>query len=165
MPYCSSCGTQTADHHNFCPKCGQGANSGVAVTTTASAAAVQRAESEISFMAEGNVRVTNSRFISGGQTYAMSGITSVKQDVQKPKYGGLIILGLIGFITLAIGGNAVWIGLLMMVIAIAVGISLKADYFVILHSSSGEMKALTSKDKEFISRVVDAINQAIVFRR
>lgn len=33
---------------------------------------------EKSFYNEGGVSVSNSRFIAGGQTYAMSGVTSVK---------------------------------------------------------------------------------------
>jgi hypothetical protein len=164
MPYCPACGNQVGDEHNFCPKCGKPAGNST-FATTPSAAAVQRAESENSFLVEGNVRVTNARFISGGQTYAMSGITSVKRTVQKPKYGVWVFLALIGFVFLLAGKEAAIFGVLLIVVAIAVAASLKSDHFVVLHSSSGEMNALSSKDESFIQRVVEAINEAIVFRR
>jgi hypothetical protein len=42
--------------------------------------------------------------------------------------------------------------------------ALKADHSVLLSVSSGEVRALTSKDGEFIGRVISALNSAIVFR-
>jgi hypothetical protein len=42
--------------------------------------------------------------------------------------------------------------------------SQKTIYQVVLASSSGENDALSDKDQDFINKVVEALNDAIVFR-
>ena len=51
---------------------------------------------ETFFFNDRSVSVSNARFIANGQTYAMSGITSVKTFREDPSYQGPIILGLLG---------------------------------------------------------------------
>jgi hypothetical protein len=119
---------------------------------------------EKSFFNEGGVSVSNSRFIVPGQTYAMSGITSVKSYRQDPSRKGPIILGIVGLLALGGGGNAVFLGLLLIAGAVAWWFSQKPEFSVLLTSASGEAKALTNKDGQFITRVVNALNDAIVHR-
>jgi hypothetical protein len=125
---------------------------------------------EKSFFNEGGVSVTNARFIAQGQTYAMSGITSVKSFQEDPSRKGPIILGIIGVLgTLgAFSSNSVGGGIIMALLfiggAIAWWIYQKPEYSVLLSSASGEAKALASKDGQFISNVVNALNDAIVHR-
>jgi hypothetical protein len=119
---------------------------------------------EQSFLDEGGVTVTNSRFIVSGQTYAMSGITSVKALTRKPSRKGPIILVAIGLLAMLAGKEAVVVGLLFLAGGTVWWILHKPTYIVVLHSASGEAEALTSKDGGFISRAVNALNQAIVAR-
>ena len=121
------------------------------------------------FLNERGVSVSNSRIMHEreGQTYAMSGITSVKCYEKKPSRKGPIILIIIGVLMLVDGLHEPAL-LLGAIIFLASGITWwvlrKADYSVLLTSASGEMKAYTSKDKDFVIKIVNAVNDAIVHR-
>jgi len=119
------------------------------------------------FLNERDVSVSNSRMMHKGQTYAMSGITSVKSYEKKPSRKGPIILIIIGVLMLVDGLHEPAL-LLGAIIFLAGGIAWwvlrKADYSVLLTSASGEMKAYTSKDKDFVIKIVNAVNDAIVHR-
>ncbi|MGH8647105.1 MAG: DUF6232 family protein [Gammaproteobacteria bacterium] len=119
---------------------------------------------EQSFLDEGGVSITNSRFMVAGQTYAMSGITSVKAVTHNPSRKGPIILVAIGLVAMLAGKEAIIGGLLFLAAGVAWWVLQKPKYVVVLHSASGEAEALTSKDGGFISKVVNALNQAIVAR-
>lgn len=114
------------------------------------------------FLDENNVSVSNVRFIAQGQTYAMSGVTAVKTFRKDPPRKLLIGLGVIGAMELMAG--SVTLGLATIAIVAAVWFFKKSEFSVMLSSASGENKALTSKDGAFISRVVGALNDAIIHR-
>ena len=116
------------------------------------------------FLDDRGVSVSNSRMMYEGQTYAMSGITSVKSFEKKPSRVGPIILIVIGVLMLAAGKSAIFAALLFLAGGIAWWILAKPDYSVLLTSASGEMKAYTSKDKDFVIKIVSAVNDAIVHR-
>ena len=116
---------------------------------------------EKTFFEYEDVKITNTRFISGGQTYAMSNITSVKAFEQKPKR----LLGILGVILgLGIASQSALPGI---VIAIGFGIFLfmqKTVFHVMLSTSSGESSALKTHQREYLQKVVGALNNAIVHR-
>ena len=114
------------------------------------------------FLNEGVVTVTNARFIVASQTFSMAGITSVKNSEEPPKRSYPVICGIIGFLCLIGGAPVIGIGLL--VLAVVWWIGQKANYHVILATAGGEMEALSSADGAFISKVVTAINEAMVAR-
>lgn len=116
---------------------------------------------EQSFLSEGNVKVTTTRFIVPSQTYAMSGITSVKNSHEPPVRIYPIVCGLIGLLCLA---GAPVIGMIFIVLAIVWWIGQRTTYHVVLTTASGEAKALSSTDGQYISNVIDALNNAIVAR-
>jgi hypothetical protein len=118
------------------------------------------------------VSVTNTRFIVHGQTYAMSGVTSVKRFVKKPS----IVRMILAILLMALGGLAA-IGTLVSgelssiivpVIILAIGVVLwlvnKKLYIVLLNTSSGESQALETKDSGLVDSVVEALNTAIIER-
>ena len=117
------------------------------------------------------VRVTNSRFIVADRTYAMSGITSVKSATKTPSRNGPIVLGIFGIcgILIAVLGpeNYAMLGFGAVLIFLAViwWVMQKTHYTVLLASASGETEALTDINAEFIKGVVQALNEAIIFRR
>ena len=119
---------------------------------------------EKTFFSAGGVSISNSRFIAAGQTYAMSGITSVKSFRQDPSRKGPVILGVAGVLAMTPGGQSLVIGLLLTVAAVFWWRALKPEFSVLLSSASGEAKALASKDGDFISSVITALNDAIVHR-
>ncbi len=118
------------------------------------------------FFEQGNIKVTNSRFIVPAQTYAMSGVTSVRTVYSQPLKGPAI-LGIFGAV--CVGAikdgeyGAAFVGLICVAIAVVWFIKRKR-YTVVLSSASGETEALTSKDSSLVSRIVAALNDAIISR-
>lgn len=121
---------------------------------------------EKEFYRNGNVSITNARFIVGSTTYAMNGVTSVKRGQTDPSKVGPVILAIIGlamaFMAAAFMTKA--IGVLIVIAAIAWFKSIKPDYMVFLNSSSGESQALTSQNKQYIDDVINSLNNAIIHR-
>jgi hypothetical protein len=110
----------------------------------------------------GEVKVTNARFIVPSQTYAMSGITSVKFFTEKPSKIGAVVAFLITALALFNQGNIWVIG-----ISLVVGLLLwfrKPTHHVVLSTASGETKALETQDREFIANVIQGLNDAIIAR-
>ena len=157
------------------------------------------------FLQENGVTVSQARFVTPSQTFAMQGITSVAHNVSRPSRKGAIIsmlpgaiVALVSLILLLTGEVSAIIGLLIGVGVMVPGILRfralsKPDHQVVLNASTtagtsrtigGGMLgdsfavgaaitgstsqnfviALSSKDGEFISRVVDALNNALVAR-
>lgn len=110
---------------------------------------------------ENNVKVTNTRFIVDGQTYAMNGVTSVKRFEKKPPRIVPILVALIGLGAMA---GSFLIGVIIVAAAVGIWKIQKAQYSVLLSTSSGDAQALTSPDRVYIERVISALNDAIVNR-
>lgn len=113
------------------------------------------------FLDEKGVKVTNARFVTFGRTQALSGITSVSTLEKKPSRLFPIILIIVG--ALLIAGSPLF-GIILMALGILWLYLQKKTYIVQLESASGVSDALESKDSDFIFRVVDALNAAIVAR-
>jgi hypothetical protein len=116
------------------------------------------------FFSHNGVSVSNARFIVHGQTYAMNGVTSVKQAVKEPSRLGPVILGVIGLIALLNGGNGIIFGVALLAATVLWWMRQKPEWIVVLNSSSGETQALTSEDRSYISGVIEALNQSIIHR-
>ena len=116
------------------------------------------------FLKEKGVTVTNARFITYGKTQVLAGITSVDCLVRTPSRFWPIILILIGLVLIFAVGSGLFMGLISAGLGIFWLAMQKSVYIVQLESASGKVDALESKDKEFIFRVVDALNNAIVAR-
>lgn len=117
--------------------------------------------SETIFFENEGVRVTNSRFIVDGQTFAMNNITSVKPLEQKPSRILPILLLVLGALPAV---NGVFGGLVLSAIGVAWLAMQKTVYHVMLHTSGGETSALKTYQKDYLQKVVTALNNAIVHR-
>jgi hypothetical protein len=168
MPYCSTCGKEVQGAAGYCAGCG------TSVAATASNVTVPKpsaADEQVIFNQNG-IFVSKSRFIDGGQTYAMAGITSVKMYVETPSKIGPIVAMLFGVLFILGGleslfrGNIIpfVFGLALFLLGLWIFKKRVPVYSVLLHSSSGEQKASGSQNKEFIGQVIAALNQAIVAR-
>ena len=116
------------------------------------------------FLSQGDVSVSNSRFIVSGQTYAMSNVTSVKSGKVEPERGGSIILIVIGLACLFGSGWVFVVGLVLIALGVISWYGANTKFSVILNTSAGENQALTSTDKSYIENVIAALNEAIVSR-
>ncbi len=120
---------------------------------------------ETTYFDNGKVTITSARVIVPTQTYAMSGITSVKFVEKKPQRLWPIGLLLAGFLLAkSIPGASIWHFVMLIAPGLIWLLIQRTMYSVQLSSSSGESKALTSKYGDFVKNVVKAINQAIVDR-
>jgi hypothetical protein len=124
--------------------------------------AVQKTETEKTFLSTQGATVTNTRIIVPGKTYAMAGITSVRSTVIGAKRGFPILIALAG-IFLFFVQQPVW-GIIFLVGGIAWAFALKDTHAVAINSASGEIQAVVSKDEEYIASIVQAVNEAIVYR-
>jgi Family of unknown function (DUF6232) len=171
MPFCPNCGISVQTENTFCNGCGKPlgtASQSVSATTAVAAAPAL----EKTFHESSGVLVTNSRFIVGSQTFAMSGVTSVSSFVESPSHKGPLVAIVLGaMITLGglVQGSQGLGGMLIGGVVLALGIwwftQRKPTFHVLLRTSSTEVKALNSKDENYILAVVKALNDAIVYRR
>ncbi|EOW9276587.1 DUF6232 family protein, partial [Vibrio cholerae] len=114
------------------------------------------------FFESNDVKVTNSRFITGNQTYAMSNVTSVKPHKQSPNRMPWIFALFMGVFFILIKSYLIGFGLIGL--AIFVLYNQKPLYTVILKTSSGENRALHTNEQEYLNQVINALNEAIVHR-
>jgi hypothetical protein len=117
---------------------------------------------EKTFFEYEDVKVTSARFMNGSQTFAMSNVTSVKALTEKPKrLAGILIL----VVGLAMAANGVFAvgGAIAAVAALYLYLQ-KTTYHVMLNTSGGETSALKTYQLDYITKVVGALNEAIVHR-
>lgn len=123
---------------------------------------------------ETGVKVTSARFILPAQTYAVANITSVKNFTQSANQVSAILFGGCGLGCFAIGalcatGGSPGMGLMFAffgIVSMVAGFfelrAAKPSYHVILATAGGEVRVLSSLNREYIERVVQAANNAIV---
>ncbi len=116
---------------------------------------------EKTFFEYENVKVTNARFLVDGQTFAMSNITSVASAQDDPSRVGPILMMIVGF---AICASNIFVGLVVAALGAWWLWKQKSTYHVMLKTSGGETKALTSNQEDYVRKVIAALNDAIVHR-
>ncbi|MCO5949232.1 DUF6232 family protein [Mucilaginibacter flavidus] len=116
---------------------------------------------EKQFYENGEVIVTQSRFIVGSKTYAMRNISSVQIGVIEPNRTLGYILLIIGIVVALAAENKVF-GIIVAVIAGVFLFTQKTKYSVRIATNSGAMDGLISESKEYIRQIVAALNEAIV---
>jgi type IV secretory pathway component VirB8 len=120
-------------------------------------------QTEKVFYQDANVSVTQSRFVASSKTYAMRNISSVHLYRKERSKKLEIILIIIGSILL-IGESSRIVGAIMLIAGLLLLFLLKDEYTVRINSNSGEADGYVSKDKELIQKIVNAVNEAMIFR-
>ena len=141
------------------------------------------------FFQQNNVLVSQSRLVIGDKTYVLRNISSVSTasncSIKKPSKTFYKILG--GIASILLFQKIITIGLYLEVnkevpfsdyvkVVLYIGLiifsiytmsKLKTQYFysyfVRISSNSGTSDVLNSPDKSYIQKVVDALNQAIIY--
>lgn len=129
---------------------------------------------EKTFLAEEGVTVTSARFIVPSQTYAMSGITSVKTSEDTPSKGGPIFCVGGGLFLFYAGSQSsstdsllaifIVLGIAAIIVAIAWLAFQETQHHLVLRTASGEARAFSSRDGALVARVARALNDSIVSR-
>ncbi len=120
------------------------------------------AQADKTFFQDDNATVTQSRFVTGSKTFAMRNVSSVtlfEIKADRTIQWILIIVGVILLFTsyylagIAIAGiGALWLKYT------------KNQYSVRISTNAGETNGFISKDKEYVQSIVNAINDAIIYR-
>lgn len=121
---------------------------------------------EITLFEQGAVKVTTARFINENITHSIAGITAVSSGtIPANKFLLKLGFGWGIFAAMALSVAAFPFGLLVgPLIPLAFWKALKrkkATHVVMLHSASGAVDAMRSKDEDLIKSIVNALNDAI----
>jgi hypothetical protein len=124
-------------------------------------------DKEALFFQSGDITVTNARFIIGAQTFAIRGITSVEGVETPAKYTGAILLAAfgVGIISLGFIHSSFVLGILGLLIigaGIWLGVRQKPKYTIVLRTAGGEVEAYESNNRKQVSKIIEALNEAIV---
>ena len=112
---------------------------------------------------DGGIKISKLRFIVGGQTYAMSGITSVKSEPVPPNIRLPLLLIILGLVLMRSGFSPFEV-LVVVVAGLMLLASRCGKYSVTLGTAGGEIRSFTSRNKTLIEGVVKALNEAIILR-
>jgi len=120
-------------------------------------------QNETTFYQDSLVTVTQSRYITQSKTYAMRNISSVHVfEIEKSKVTPILMI-LFG-IPFLFSGNVFWIGLILIGLGILIVYNIKNEYTVRISTNAGEADSTISKDKEYIQKIVNALNDAMIHR-
>lgn len=147
----------------------------IAGSRASSQAANDGSSGERVFLEKDGVKVTNTRFIVTGQTYAMASVNSVKVDVNNVSPSGAMpatisVFSIIWLLVLLSSESIYWgyfpVALSLVVAGIwwASSLKTKFEYIIILTTSSGETSALKSENESDIRVIEKALIEAIVSR-
>lgn len=120
-------------------------------------------ENELTFYQDGFVTVTQSRYVTESKTYAMRNISSVHVfEIIKSRTKAvlMIIFGLF----LLFSKDIFWIGIIIIALGIWWLLSIKNEYAVRISTNAGEANSITSKNRDYIQKIVNALNDAIIHR-
>lgn len=124
----------------------------------------ENAQLEKIFYRDNNVLITQSRFLTGGRTYAMRNISFVANIRYRKSKTLPILLIAFGVLLFAGGEGGIAIGVTLITIGSVILATSKDDFSVKISSNSGDTNALTSKNEQYIQTIVDALNEAIIYR-
>lgn len=116
------------------------------------------------FHNDANVVVTQSRFIASGRTYTMRNISSVSvYTVERNKKLPIALL-VIGCAMTLTKDEVQILGVAIALVALIWLLSMKNNYAVRISTNAGESNSLTSADKAYVQQIVNAVNEAIIYR-
>ena len=119
---------------------------------------------EHEFYQDEGVQVTSARFITGGQTIAMSGVTAVTTLKHAMSRGEMMALG-VGIICLIAAKDFIPAILIAVpCLAYAYWAYKNPVYALHLTSSSGKQRVLATRQRDRIFGIAKAVNEAIIHR-
>ena len=120
-------------------------------------------QNEVIFYQDVNVTVTQSRYVTNSKTYAMRNISSVHIfEIIKSKTLPIVMI-IIGALMLLSDASRV-LGFILLIIGILILTLIKNEFTVRISTNAGEVNSIISKDRSYVQNIVNALNDAIVFR-
>ncbi|MCC3217303.1 DUF6232 family protein [Chryseobacterium sp. X308] len=120
-------------------------------------------QNETIFYHDSSIKVTQSRYITHSKTYAMRNISSVYIfEIIKSKNKALLLI-IVGFILL-FSKEIFWMGIIILILGFWWFFTIKNQYAVRISTNAGEVNSIVSKDRDYIQKIVNALNEAIIHR-
>ena len=117
---------------------------------------------EQEFYRDKKVLISNSRAFINGITYAMSNITSVSAlEIKKSKTVPILMI-IVGILSLM--GELYGFGITIALVGIILFLLTRSSFVVRICTAGLEQDVLVSKNREYILKIVSAINGAIIHR-
>jgi len=120
-------------------------------------------QNETIFYYDNSIKVTQSRFITYSKTYTMRNISSVYIfEIIKSKTKAILLL-ILGFLLL-FSKEIFWLGIIILILGFWWIYTIKNEYAVRISTNAGEVNSIVSKDRDYIQKIVNALNEAIIHR-
>ena len=118
------------------------------------------------FYQNNDVTVSQSRFVSGGKTYAIRNISSVKKCVVRKHIITPIFYIAVGIIFLVFSLDLFFriTGGICVIIGVIWFFSGRHKFSVRINTNKGKEDSLISTDEELIAKIVYAVSEAIFYR-
>src|SRR5258705_14011881 len=127
---------------------------------------------ERTILEEGDIKITNLRAVIGTNTYLLTDVISVGMTKDRTGIGCAIaafvgvgiLLGLFSLVSEVYNSEICLTGIISLGAAVVVALLAPPDYILQIRSMSGKAEILRSMDEDYLRRIVDAINNALVRR-
>jgi len=120
-------------------------------------------QQEVTFYQDVNVTVTQSRYVTNSKTYAMRNISSVHIfEIIKSKTPPIILI-ILGTLMLFSVDLRIF-GFILIALGILILALIKNEFTVRISTNAGEVNSIVSKDRLYVQSIVNALNDAIVYR-
>jgi hypothetical protein len=160
--YCVYCGAQLANAGDYCHACGKSKAAAPDAGPTPKPV-ILPPEGEKVFFQDGFVTVTNTHFTVPGRVFAMSDVRGVRAEQAGSKTPWPTLLYVFGLA--AFFARLYRMGLLLFMAGAVVTFFARPKFAVVLDTLSGEVQAFTSRDRDYIVQIVDAVKKAVMYVR
>lgn len=121
------------------------------------------AQSEVTFYQDTKVTVTQSRYITDSKTYAMRNISSV-HIFEIVKSRKLPVILIVTGVLMLFPNDTKTVGFVIAAIGVLLLFLIKNEFAVRISTNSGEANSIVSRDRIYVQKIVNALNEAIIHR-
>jgi hypothetical protein len=161
--FCVYCGAQLHDQGEYCPVCGKSSIPAPNDPAAGVQPVILPPEEERPFFQDGTVTITSTRFTVPGQVFAMSEVRGVRVE-RTDSLGSwptaLYLLALGAFVA-----RLYRFGFVLLIVGTLLKMFFRPKFALVFDSPSGQVRAYTSPDRDYIHQILDALKQAILFRQ